>query len=145
MEIKEEIPNPVKGSISLQKHEVLIIHTHSGRLKVVFGYIPALIHLIKSIPYHRWDSKNKWWTIPYSEQFLQEVKRKIVELNLRLNYKEEEKNGKIQKARPGSIHNYKSCPKEYRNKLEEKRSSPSTIRAYTPFLKNSSIIFLTLK
>tara|TARA_R110000850_G_scaffold3928_9_gene18739 strand:+ start:960 stop:1190 length:231 start_codon:yes stop_codon:yes gene_type:complete len=76
---------------------------------------------------------------------LQEVKRKIVELNLRLNYKEEEKNGKIQKARPGSIHNYKSCPKEYRNKLEEKRSSPSTIRAYTPFLKNSAIIFLTLK
>ncbi|WP_339699637.1 hypothetical protein [Algoriphagus aquimarinus] len=69
MEIKEEIPNPVKGSISLQKHEVLIIHTHSGRLKVVFGYIPALIHLIKSIPYHRWDSKTNGGLFPIQSSF----------------------------------------------------------------------------
>jgi len=75
IEIIEELKSPIEGSQPIQKNEVLAIKTRSGRLKLIFGYLPSLIKLIKTIPYYGWDAKNKWWTIPYSSQFEQEIKR----------------------------------------------------------------------
>lgn len=57
-------------TVILGKNEVLGIKTQSGRLKLLFGYQPSLQKLLRAIPYHVWDSRNKWWTIPYSEIFL---------------------------------------------------------------------------
>jgi len=73
IEIIEELKSPIEGSQPIQKNEVLAIKTRSGRLKLIFGYLPSLIKLIKTIPYYGWDAKNKWWTIPYSSQFEQEI------------------------------------------------------------------------
>jgi integrase/recombinase XerD len=55
-----EIPVNQQGDAVLQKDQVLMIRTNSGRIKLLFGYLTDLIKHIKTIPYHHWDSKNKW-------------------------------------------------------------------------------------
>jgi len=116
----------------VEKTHVLVIKTRSGRLKLIYGYNTFLTKLLKTIPFHQWDSKNKWWTIPYSEQFLEEVKRKIGELGLILIFEEEEKKTEVvAKVSAYDIPNYRKCPEEYVHKLEELRYSPNTIKTYT--------------
>lgn len=127
----EEIPVNLPGHPTIQKDQVLMIRTNSGRIKLVFGYLTELIKHIKTIPYHHWDSKNKWWTIPYSEQFEEEIKRKIVDIGLRWKFEQEEKGGVIPKPSPKLFDTYKKCPEEYIHKLEERRYSPQTIKTYT--------------
>ncbi|MDG1278341.1 MAG: tyrosine-type recombinase/integrase [Algoriphagus sp.] len=131
----EDIPVYLKGHSLLQKDHVLMIRTNSGRIKLIFGYLTEFIKHIKTIPYHHWDSKNKWWTIPYSEQFEEEIKRKIEELGLTYSYEQEGKNEGVPKASPLSFSNYKKCPAEYVNKLEERRYSQNTIRSYIPLFE----------
>ena len=55
---------------TIARNEVLLLKTRSGRVKIVAGFNKKLISVIKSIPYNRWDSKNKWWTIPFSEIYM---------------------------------------------------------------------------
>ena len=131
----EEIPVNLKGHSTLQKDQVLMIRTNSGRIKLIFGYLIELIKYIKTIPFHHWDSKNKWWTIPYSEQFEEEIKRKIEELGLTYSYEQEGKNEGVPKASPLSFSNYKKCPADYVNKLKERRYSQNTIRSYIPLFE----------
>ena len=88
----EEIPVNLKSHSTLQKDKSLMILTNSGRIKLIFGFLTELIKYIKSIPYHQWNSKNKWWTIPYSEQFEGEIKSKIEKLGLTYGYEQEQKN-----------------------------------------------------
>lgn len=136
MEIKEEISNPITGKVPIQKNEVLMIRTNSGRIKLIFGYLTNLIKHIKTIPYARWDSKNKWWTIPYSEQFEEEIK-KFCELNQLKIYQEIEvpKKEGIPRLNPSQVINYKNCPETYINKLEELRYSQNTIKSYIPLFE----------
>jgi integrase/recombinase XerD len=116
---------------TFRPNEVLVIKTTNKRLKLLFGYLPELSKTIKTIPYHVWNSKNKWWTIPYSEQFLNEIKQRIVELNLTLRYEEEEQTiSRIQRITPFDIPNYRYCPDEYLMKLTELRYSPKTSKVY---------------
>lgn len=129
-------PESTGQSRKFDKNQVLVIKTRSGRLKLIFGFNPTLTKMIKSIPYYQWDIKNKWWTIPYSEQFLEEVKKKIAELGLNLVFEEEEKKTEVvAKVSPYDIPNYRKCPEEYVHKLEERRYSQSTIRAYVPLFE----------
>ncbi|WP_425638218.1 tyrosine-type recombinase/integrase [Algoriphagus yeomjeoni] len=135
LEITEEIPNPTSTDKPIQQNEVLMIRTNSGRIKLVFGYIAEVIKYIKTIPYYQWDAKNKWWTIPYSEKFEEEVKRKIKEFGLSLRQVNEQPKLTTPKASRESISNYKKCPESYLEKLQERRYSPSTARAYIPLFE----------
>jgi site-specific recombinase XerD len=130
-EIESIIPNS-ENKVTFSKNEVLIFKTNTKRLKVIFGYIPELSKVLKSIPYHVWDVKNKWWTVPYTEQFLEEIKRQIKVLNLALRYQEQEpQNNKVSRVNPYELANYRYCPEEYSMKLIELRYSEKTIKLYT--------------
>jgi site-specific recombinase XerD len=135
LKIHEEIinQNPMDGgTIKFAKNEVLVFKTDTKRLRIIFGYIPELTKLLKSIPYHSWDAKNKWWSIPYSERFLEELKQKIVSLNLRFSYQEQApQNNKISRVNPYQLANYRYCPEELSMKLVELRYSTKTIKLYT--------------
>ncbi len=135
LKINEEVPNPTLSGKPVQQNEVLMIITNSGRIKLIFGYIVEVIKFIKTIPYYHWDTKNKWWTIPYSEKFEEEIKRKIKELGLNLRQEKEQPKHTTPKASPQSISNYKKCPDSYIDKLRERRYSPSTVRAYVPLFE----------
>src|SRR5690606_22730223 len=102
----------------------------------IFGYLPELIKHIKTIPYARWDIKNKWWTIPYSEQFLEEIKRVTARLGLKFIFEIEapRKLGKDKLSRK-DVTIYKSCPESYLNKLTELRYSVNTIKSYMPLFE----------
>ena len=130
-EIESLIPNS-KNKVTFSKNEVLIFKTNTKRLEVVFGYIPELSKVLKSIPYHVWDVKNKWWTVPYTEQFLEEIKRQIKLLNLTLRYEEQEpQSDKVSRVNPYELANYRYCPEDYSMKLVELRYSEKTIKLYT--------------
>lgn len=131
LKIHEEIENNLSAHILVNKNEVLIQKTNTKRLKLIFGYIPDLSKALKKIPYHSWDSKNKWWSIPYSEQFLSEIKQKISDLKLVLKYEEEKVvENRLARITPFDMPNYRYCPDEYLMKLTELRYSSKTIQTY---------------
>jgi len=112
--------------------ELLIIKTNSGRLKLIFGFNKSLLTLIKHYPYHFWDTKNKWWTIPYSEIYLNTIKQLALEEGLTINYQEESTPEKgLVRVSAFDIPNYRNCPEEMILKLRELRYSENTIRIYS--------------
>jgi site-specific recombinase XerD len=120
------------STFTIAQNEFLCIKTATGRLKLIAGFNKALTKAIKSIPYHSWDAKNKWWTIPYSEQYLASIKQLSADENLVFKMEEESQAfEKIARITPFDIPNYKRCPEEFMNKLKELRYSESTFKTYT--------------
>lgn len=117
--------------IQIGKNEVLVYKTNSKRLRIAFGYAPGLNQFIKTLPYHKWDTSNKWWTVPFSEVILQDLKNTIINQNLIFTYQEETaKPKKVNKISPLEVVNYKKCPEEFSLKLIELRYSPKTLKTY---------------
>ncbi|MGY6559556.1 MAG: tyrosine-type recombinase/integrase [Nitritalea sp.] len=126
---------PQKGqTVFLDKNQVLIVKTVEGRIRLFFGFHERLMKLVKTFPYYQWDSKSKSWSVPYSEQFLEELKKKIIELGLLWIYKEEAPY-KVKRKSSAETPNYRRCPEEYIHKLQERRYSESTLRAYVPLFE----------
>jgi site-specific recombinase XerD len=131
--IHDEIETTTKSNTPriIGKNDLLIIKTTSGRLKVIFGYNKELINAIKNIPYSSWNGQNKWWSIPFANKFLEEIKSIADAQKLHFIYEEEEIDN-VRKARisPFDIPNYRDCPDEYILKLKELRYSGNTIKTY---------------
>ncbi len=120
-----------KGQQAIKRHEVLFLKTKSGRVKVFAFFNKALIHAIKQIPYSRWDANNKWWTIPYSEQFMTTLKVVCEDQKLEVIVEEEPKTGvATKKISPFDVPNYRKVPDSYIQKHIELRNSPHTIKNY---------------
>jgi site-specific recombinase XerD len=116
---------------SIQRDEVLMIKTRQGRVKIIAAFNKAMISAIKEIPYNKWDAKNKWWTIPFSESFVKRV-TDVCELQKLKVVLEEEPSGEAGTKRisPLDIPNYRRAPESYKNKHIELRNSPNTIKNY---------------
>jgi site-specific recombinase XerD len=111
--------------------KVLVIHTPNERLKIISSFSQELRDEIKKFPYKRWDSKNNWWSIPYSEYNLRELKRIIYESGMEMDFQVEESHNKLKpRTKKEDIPNYRECPKDYLDKLIEKRYSLHTQQAY---------------
>lgn len=120
------------NTYQMGNNELLIIKTVSGRLKLIYGYSKELTRAIKQMPYNVWDKKNKWWTIPYSEQLFGELNEIAKTLNMSVSVKIEEPNDitKKPKITAYDIPNYRTCPQTMVKKLEEMRYSEHTRRTY---------------
>jgi site-specific recombinase XerD len=97
------------------------------------------MNVIKKIPYHSWDSKNKWWSIPYSEYFLEQIQSQILELGLKFRLLEEgktEESLKIKRISADKISNYKTAPEDFIMKIKELRYSESTLKTYKNALED---------
>ncbi|WP_423147334.1 tyrosine-type recombinase/integrase [Rubrolithibacter danxiaensis] len=133
IEEQEEIVTP--GGYITGKNEVLVIRA-AGRLKVIFGFNKKLTSHIKKIPYHSWDAKNKWWTIPYAQKFVDILRETCKHEELVFVYEEQEtKSNKKPRITPGDIPNYRPCPEEFILKLTELRYSENTIKTYANSLE----------
>lgn len=116
----------------IKKNDLLIIKSIGGRLKLIFGFNKELTKAIKTIPYFSWDQKLKYWSIPFAENFLNEIKTLGTALGLNIIYEEEEAKAGSKTTRVSRLctPNYKSCPDEYTLKLKELRYSENTIKTY---------------
>jgi len=116
---------------TIKANELLIIKTISRRLKLIFGYNKELSYLLKKMPFHTWDAVNKWWTVPFSERFLNEITTLAKAEKLEVLYEEEAKmEDKSPRITAYDVANYRICPEEYILKLKELRYSASTIKSY---------------
>jgi site-specific recombinase XerD len=131
--IHETSPLNVQGDQrEIGRNELLIIRTSTNRLKLFFGFDPEISKLLKSFVFHRWDAKNKWWTVPYSEKYLSEIKELALTKKIKVTYEEEPKGNKgVKRVSPADVPNYRRCPDEMIQKLKEMRYSPSTLKTYT--------------
>ncbi|HET9571275.1 MAG TPA: tyrosine-type recombinase/integrase [Bacteroidales bacterium] len=119
------------GKRTLQKETLLVIKTRNNRLHVLFTYNELLTATLKTIPYTRWDSKNKWWSTPYSEGIKLQIKTAALAQNLDFQYEEEASDEtKATRITPYDIPNYRTCPDSFIEKLQEMRYSPHTIQTY---------------
>jgi hypothetical protein len=116
---------------AIGRNEVLLLKTQNGRVKIFAGYNKELINVIKKIPYSRWDSKNKWWTIPYSVQFTEQITEVCKEQGLIVTHEEDEAvTGAAKRISRYDIPNYREVPESYRHKLIELRYSKNTSKHY---------------
>ncbi len=116
---------------TIGKNELLIIKNLNGRVKIISGLDMDLVNLLKSFPYHSWDSKNKWWTIPFSEIYLNEIKTLAQDKYIKVIYEEEAAGiSGVKKLNAFDIPNYRDCPEEMILKLTELRYSDKTIKTY---------------
>jgi integrase/recombinase XerD len=137
IEINESLPWPGATSelqsTPIQKNQLAMIKTTDQRLRLVFHYHPALVKIIKTIPFCKWNKDNKWWTIPWTEKIENQVRMAAREQQLEVVFQEEKpKEGKGCGRRPAeALPNYKPCPETFILKLQELRYSPATIKTYT--------------
>jgi site-specific recombinase XerD len=116
---------------TIGEDELLIIQTEKGRLKLFFGYNKELTKAVKRIPYCNWHTHQKYWSIPYSEKYIGEIEAISSLLNLKIIFEKEKAD--VEKVKRKIVENradYRLCPPEYLNKLEELRYSGNTIKTY---------------
>lgn len=131
--IFDEYPSTETGSAprKIAADQLLLIRTKRGRLKVIFGFNKALTVAIKKIPYSTWNAQNKWWSVPYSETIVNQIRLLAREERLTLHYEEEkEETSRASRITPFDIPNYRPCPETYVLKLRELRYSEYTIKNY---------------
>ncbi|MDP4277923.1 MAG: tyrosine-type recombinase/integrase [Bacteroidota bacterium] len=123
--------NSVRKRI-LDQHLLLIIKTTASRLRVIFNYNPMLSQSLKNIPFSTWDALNKWWSVPYSESILNNIKAIAKTDGMTIQYEEEKSPTASRKPRitPFDIPNYRTCPEEFILKLKELRYGNHTIETY---------------
>ncbi len=128
----EEKETEIKNNANQNSNTFKIIKTPKGRLKLLFKYNQTLVEKIKKMPYSTWDAENRWWSIPFHEKLIDELKTLLHELNIPYIYEEESfiKDGKA-KLSPIEVINYKKCPEDYTDKLKELRYSPQTLKTYS--------------
>ena len=137
--VEEKTISTTGQTIDKQKDEVILFKTNSKRIRVIFGYHLGLMNAIKKTPYHSWDSKNKWWSIPYSHHFMEQLQSQILELDLKYKLLEEEPTEnslKIKRVSVNQISNYKVAPEDFVLKIKELRYSESTLKTYKNALED---------
>jgi len=120
------------AKIKANENELLIIQTSAGRLRLILPYNTEFSRLIREIPYCRWDAKNRWWTVPYSDKIITRLKEIALALGLEFHLEQEEQGIKGKpRVSPFDVPNYRPCPEIYVLKLRELRYSEHTIQSYT--------------
>jgi site-specific recombinase XerD len=117
---------------TIKTNQLLMIRTDKGRIKLIFGFNRKLTDAIKKTPFYKWDVHNKWWSIPSSEKFFEEVKSIAVTEGMEIIIEDEHvnKDDKAKKISRYDLVNYRSCPEAYILKLKELRYSEKTIKTY---------------
>jgi len=117
---------------TMKTNQLLMIKGNNGRLKLIFPFNHELADFIRKFPLSKWDSKNKWWSIPFMERFVEDIRREVNTMNWEVVYREDavHTDSKMKRITPYDVVNYRKCPQEYVMKLKELRYSENTIRSY---------------
>ena len=119
----EESLVPEKGQVYMVKDK--------GRLRLQFLFHEDLIKTVKAIPFYRWDTTLKLWSVPYLPKYEQELRQKINDLGLELIFREVVEIPSHSRTKINTQSFSKTCPPEYIQKLQERRYSPQTLKTYS--------------
>jgi integrase/recombinase XerD len=128
--ISEEQTVKKEKKYVILKNDLLVVKTRSGTLNLIFSFNKELTNELKKFPYCKWNMVNHWWTIPYAERFIHELD--IITERLGLNIRLEEETigeGQMRISRY-DVPNFRECPVEFIEKLQELRYSNQTIKTY---------------
>jgi integrase len=115
----------------VENRQFVVIKSPNGRMKIIFGYNKAISDEIKKLPLSRWDAKNQWWTLPYSDNYLHKIKELAIARKFEFIYEEEsKKTDRTPRLKVKNVNHYKQCPVEYLAKLQELRYSTNTQTSY---------------
>ncbi len=119
-----EAPLPTEG-------ELILIRVNAHRLRVIVAYDPNLAKQIKQLPFAKWDAKNKWWSVPFSDKILQQIKETALAHQLKFTYRETIAPSAVvpRKAKELMV-NHRPCPTDMILKMKELRYSEATIKSY---------------
>ncbi len=130
-EVTEDSIEPVQTQTLQTKTNLLVIRTSGGSLRIIFSFNKELATAIGKFPFSKWNIENRWWTIPYAEKFIKELKQLAENHGLNFVFEEEEPGAKKSKTSQYDIPNYRSCPTELSEKLKELRYSEQTVKTYS--------------
>jgi len=125
-----EIAEQTTTQPTFTRTEMLVINHSQKSFKVYFSFNKEMVVEIKKIPYTQWFADGHYWSIPYSEKYLDELKQIAENFSLRFIYSSEQKPKVKPRLSRHDIENYRLCPDEYINKLKELRYSQNTIDTY---------------
>ncbi len=126
-----EVQTDKETTHKIAEKDILVIKTKTKRLKLIFGFNKALTVAIKKMPFWAWDSKNKWWTIPFSDALFTQIQEMAKQQGLNFRYEEETvTSNKIARKTEYDVPNYRHCPENMILKLQELRYSARTIKTY---------------
>ncbi len=126
-----EVKTGTDTTRKIGEKDILVLKTKAGRLKLIFGFNKSLTVAIKKMPFWAWDSKNKWWTIPFSDALFAQIQEVAKEENLNFRYEEEKTDtNKVPRKTEYDVPHYRPCPENMILKLKELRYSERTIKAY---------------
>lgn len=128
---EEKQPEVVIEAVFLPQKGQVFMENEKGRLKLRFAFHEELIKAVKKIPFYRWDTDHKQWSIPYLPKYEQELRRKIEELGMELIYREAVDTHSQSRTKLDTQSFTKVCPPEYIQKLQERRYSLQTLKTYT--------------
>ena len=126
-----EVKTGKETTQKIGEKDVLVIKTQTNRLRLIFGFNKALIFAIKKMPFASWDNKNKWWTVPFTDNLFTQIQEVTKSEGLYFRYEEEKADTeKVARKTEYEVLNYRTCPENMILKLKELRYSERTIKAY---------------
>ncbi|KAF5060154.1 Tyrosine recombinase XerC [anaerobic digester metagenome] len=127
-ELAEENSPTFKPEFS--KNEFLTVNYHNRSLNLYSSYSKDIHLQIKQLPLIKWNPEKWCWSLPYSEKFLEKIKRIAEENSLQFVYKEILRSKVKPRLSRYDIPNYRECPTEFTEKLKELRYSKNTLKTY---------------
>lgn len=121
---RDETPLPTEG-------ELVLVRVNAHRMRVVVAYDPHLVKEIKQLPFAKWDDKNRWWSVPFSDKILQQIKETALTHQLKFTYRETLSPLAVipRKAKDAMV-NHRPCPTDMILKMKELRYSEATVKSY---------------
>ncbi len=124
------VPKPVITE-KINKKVIKVIQYKESRHRILTQYEPALIGLIKSFPFARYDVQNRWWSCSLGSKQQFALEQFALQHNMLLEIVDGT-DKKIIKQRPKhfEVLNYRQCPANMIEKLRANRYAERTVEAY---------------
>ncbi len=118
--------------VKLRTRNKIIATIKGKQIKLMFEKDRQIIAFIKKIPFHRWDTVKRQWSVPLSAKNLDILKGYCSDNKLELEIDQVQVINKVaERTIRSNDPAYRKCPVEMVEKLKNKRYSESTIRQYT--------------
>lgn len=92
-----------QGPAIIKAAEVLAIVSDKKRIRIISSFNAPLLKWVKQAPFARWDTKNKWWTMPFSPRLMEELQRVTQQAGLKLMERHETSGKGADKPSPSDI------------------------------------------